>query len=116
MQERVWTVEEYLKTAPVEHRVVLRQLWVFCRVLLPDHEESLRYRMPTYSKSGSADIAFASQPHGIFFYVLKRDVAARYRAELSDVEASCLHYAKPEDVDFGLVERLLQATAAPPLF
>ncbi len=115
MHEHPRAVKAYLKTVPAEHRPVLSQLLVFCRALLPEHDESLRFGMPTYSRHGSAELAFVSDTSQIVLYLLRKDVAERYRAELSDLEPSCIRYTELEAVDFDLIERVLQTTASPPL-
>jgi uncharacterized protein YdhG (YjbR/CyaY superfamily) len=77
-------------------------------------DESMRYGMPGYSRNGTLEVGFVSQRQFIALYILRTDVmnAHRYLLNLPTVTLGkgCIRYAKPEKIDFKVVERLLKAT------
>lgn len=111
MQSTATTVDEYLETVPPERREALDRLRQLCRENLPGYEESMQYGMPSYSKDGTVEISFNSQKNYISFYVVKQDVMDRYRDQLQDCGKSCIRYRKPDQIDFEVVEKLLEGTA-----
>src|ERR1044072_4011924 len=111
MQSTAETVDEYLKTVPPERRAAITELRQLCVRTLPGYEESMLYGMPSYSKDGPVEISFNSQKNHISFYVLKQDVLDRYRDQLKDVGKSCVRYRRPEQIDYGIVRKLLEETA-----
>jgi uncharacterized protein YdhG (YjbR/CyaY superfamily) len=57
-------------------------------------------------------VGFFSQKNYISFYVLKKDVVDRYRDQLKDAGKGCIRYRRPEQIDFTIVEKLLEESAA----
>ncbi len=68
------------------------------------------YGGPTYSKNGVVEVGFMSQKQYISFYVLKKDVVDKYRDQLKDVGKGCIRYRRAEQIDFEIVEKLLEGT------
>ena len=70
--------------------------------------------MPSYSRDGRIEVAFASQQRYISLYVLRTDVMAAHRGDLDhlDVGKGCIRYRTPEGVDFAVVNALLRETAS----
>ncbi len=68
--------------------------------------------MPSYSKNGTIDVAFASQKNYISLYILKEPVLAAHRADLRGLQVGkgCIRYTKPEKLDFAVIRQLLIAT------
>jgi uncharacterized protein YdhG (YjbR/CyaY superfamily) len=110
MQSTAATVDEYLETVPPERREALTRLRELCLRELKGYKESMAYGMPSYSKDGSIDVCFASQKNYISFYALN-DVVDRYRDQLKDVGKGCIRYRRPDQIDFKIVEKLLEETA-----
>ena len=110
MQSTATNVDEYLETVPPERLGALVRLRDLCRDTLIGYEESMAYGMPAYSKNGVGDIAFNSQKNYISFYVLKKDVLDRYRDQLKDCGKGCIRYHNPNQIDFDIVQKLLQGT------
>ena len=111
MQSTAATVDEYIKTVPSERREAITRLRELCLRELKGYEESMQYGMPSYSKDGTIEISFNSQKQYISFYVLKKDVVDRYRDQLKDVGKGCIRYRRPEQIDYGIVEKMLEETA-----
>jgi uncharacterized protein YdhG (YjbR/CyaY superfamily) len=111
MQSTASTVDEYLKTVPPKRLAALVRIRQLCLDTLKGYEESMAYGGPTYSKNGVIEVGFASQKHFIGLYILKKDVVDRYRDRLKDAGKGCIRYRRPEQIDFELVEKLLEETA-----
>lgn len=112
MQSQAQTVNDYLETVPGERKAALEKLRACCQSILTSYNESISYKMPTYTRDGEMAIAFASQKNYIALYVMKKDVVDKYRAELPSVGKGCIRYSKPEKMDFDVIEKLLKDTVA----
>jgi uncharacterized protein YdhG (YjbR/CyaY superfamily) len=114
MQSQVKTIPAYLKEVPAERQDALKQLRKQCRELLTGFKESMEYGMPSYSRNGEVEVAFASQKNYIALYILRTDVMKTHKDQLKGVGIShgkgCIRYTKPERIDFNVVESMLRAT------
>jgi uncharacterized protein YdhG (YjbR/CyaY superfamily) len=106
-------VEAYLAEAPAERLEILRRLRELCLDELPGFEERLAYRMPSYLRDGTVEVAFASQAHSINVYILRTDVMAAHAAALANADTGkgAIRFP-PGAVPLDLVRSLLGATAA----
>jgi uncharacterized protein YdhG (YjbR/CyaY superfamily) len=106
-------VEGYLAQVPADRREVLSGLRELCGRLLAGFDEGMRYGMPTYSRDGVAEIAWASQKRYISLYVMRSDVLDAHREQLAglDVGQGCIRYRSPAAVDFTVVRSMLAAVA-----
>jgi uncharacterized protein YdhG (YjbR/CyaY superfamily) len=61
------------------------------------------YGMPSYSRAGEVEVAFASQKQYISLYMLRTDVMAAHRAQLDhlSVGKGAIRFRKPEDIDLS---------------
>jgi uncharacterized protein YdhG (YjbR/CyaY superfamily) len=107
-------VDGYLAQVPADRRAVLSGLRELCGRLLAGFDEAMRYGMPTYSRDGIAEVAWASQKRYISLYVMRADVLDAYRERLAglDVGRGCIRYRSPAAVDFTVVRSMLAAVAA----
>lgn len=107
-------VDGYLAQVPADRRAVLSGLRELCGQLLAGFDEAMRYGMPTYSRDGVAEIAWASQKRYISLYVMRADVLDAHREQLAglDVGKGCIRYRSPAAVDFTVVRSMLAAVAA----
>jgi len=107
MQSDASDVDSYLTQVPEGRRAVLTEIRDACRRLLAGFAESMSYGMPTYSRDGTAEIAWASQKRYISLYVMRADVLNAHRGQLSglDVGKGCIRYRSPAAVDFTVVIR-----------
>lgn len=114
MQSGAIDVDSYLTQVPEGRRAVLTEIRDACRRLLAGFAESMSYGMPTYSRDGTAEIAWASQKRHISLYVMRADVLNAHRGQLSglDVGKGCIRYRSPAAVDFTVVQSMLTAVAA----
>ncbi|MGD8403255.1 MAG: DUF1801 domain-containing protein [Anaerolineales bacterium] len=113
MQSDAKNVDAYLEEVPAERKVALTRLRDLCRASLKDFEESMAYGMPSYSRNGEVEVAFASQKNYISLYILKQDVMDAHKESVAGKGISfgkgCIRYSRPERIDFKLVEQMLVA-------
>jgi hypothetical protein len=74
MKSEATTVKGYLADVPEERRPALEDLRRMCLEELVGYEEDVRYGMPSYSRDGAVEVAFASQRNYISLYVLRESV------------------------------------------
>jgi uncharacterized protein YdhG (YjbR/CyaY superfamily) len=112
MQSQAKDVNQYLKEVPAERLEALRQLREMCLITLKGYEESMAYGMPSYTKDGIVEVAFASQKQYISLYILKEEVLNRHRSSLQGVNLGkgCIRYTKPEKINYEIVNKLLVET------
>ncbi len=114
MQSSAKTVADYLKEVPVERGTALARLRELCRATLTDFEESMVYGMPSYTRDGEVEVAFASQKNYISLYILRTDVMNAHRELLEargvSLGKGCVRYSRPERIDFDVVAMMLRAT------
>ena len=113
MQSKSKTVDAYLKEIPEERKVGLIQLRELCLSQLTSFSEGMQYGMPSYSRNGEVEVAFASQKNYISLYILKQDVMKAYKDKLAEKGVSfgkgCIRFTKAERIDFQIVEEMLNA-------
>lgn len=109
MQSKAKDVDQYLEEVPHERAKALKRLRQMCRDLLSGYTEDMEYGMPSYSKEGVVEVAFASQKNYISFYVLKEPVMDKHRPSLAGLNLGkgCIRYTNPSKIDFEIVKRLL---------
>lgn len=113
MQSKAETIEAYLAEILPERREALTRLHHLCTTVLTGYAALMAYGMPSYQRpGGEIEVAFASQKNYISLYILKSEVLDRHRAELSRLSLGkgCIRYRKPNQIDFALVEKLLEAS------
>lgn len=111
MQSDAKTVNQYMEEIPEARQEALTQLRQKCLEILIGYEENMEYGMPGYKREGEEiEVAFASQKQYISFYILKKEVLDKQRDALAGLNLGkgCIRYRKPEQIDFGIVEKLLQ--------
>ncbi len=113
MQSNAATVDAYLQEVPEDRRSSLIRLRELCRGHLDSFEESMRYGMPSYSRDGTVEVAFASQKNNISLYILRTDVLDAYRDQFpkSSIGKGCIRYRNPKKIDLKMVEEMLRKTA-----
>jgi uncharacterized protein YdhG (YjbR/CyaY superfamily) len=102
------SVAEYLSAQPSAVRPILRQVRRAIRKALPEAEEVLSYRIPTYKLDGRAVIYFAAWRHYYSVYPAGDRLAAAFRDELAPYTRvkSTLRFPYDRPVPERLLERL----------
>ena len=72
--------------------------------------------MPVYRRDGKAEFSWASQARCISLYVMKEGVIAASADRLLNLNVGkgCIRLSPSRDLDTGLIESLLTATATSP--
>ncbi len=71
----------------------------------------MEYGMPSYSRNGQGEVAFASQRNYISLYILKNDVVNRHRDGLpSNAGKGCIRYSSLKQMDLAVIEQMLRET------
>jgi len=107
-------VTAHLEGLPEPDRTTLMAWRLLCLGLPDPFSEGIRCRMPSYSREGEVEIAFARQKRHLSPYVMRTDVMAAHRDRLVgySVGKGCIRFpvAKPTDLD--LVGSLVAGTGA----
>lgn len=108
------SVDDYLKEVPDKRESALVKLRQLCLNHLPDHEESMVYRMPSYVRNGQVEVAFASQKQHIVVYFLIHEVMLNNQERLKGLNhgKGAIRYSNPDKIDFDLISYLLDQTQA----
>ncbi len=114
VQSNASTVDSWLAEAEPARAPVLAEIRTLAVKHLGATTESMRYGMPSYTRPGEADaaFAFASQKNHIALYVSPR-VHALHADALKGLDAgkSCIRFRRADQIDLDLVDRLLADTA-----
>ena len=122
------TPEEYIAQLVEPRRSQIQQLHELIRQTVPNLEPTMRFGMLGYGtyhykyasgREGDwAIIALASQKNYISLYVCAESdgkyLAEQYNEQLpkANIGKSCIRFKKAEDVDLGVIQRLLRDAAA----
>jgi uncharacterized protein YdhG (YjbR/CyaY superfamily) len=115
MTSKATDVASYIAEVPAERREAIEKLRGLFRKNLEGYEEVMDFGMPGYKRNGALEFSFASQKQYIALYV-KPVLAEEFRRELSaaSIGKSCIRFARPEQIDFARIAKLLRGTAATP--
>lgn len=106
------TVEEFLDTLGEDERAVFGKVRAMLRRASRKIEESMQYRMPTYTLEGEPFGAFNKQKNYLCVY-LKPKAIDPHRPELKkrglDCGKSCLRFKRPSDLPLDLVEKIVKS-------
>jgi uncharacterized protein YdhG (YjbR/CyaY superfamily) len=96
VQSKAATVDAYIAELPPDRAPYLHRLREIAQKVLPDGVEEMRYGMPTYSRGGRAEFAFASQKQYVSLYV-KPDAHAKNAEALAglDTGKGCIRFRRP---------------------
>lgn len=112
MQSKATTVDDYFLEIPPKRIPAMTNLRKLFRQELKGYEERMQYGGPCYVKNNIVEAGFATQKHFIGVYILKQDAFKKYIGELKGVSygKGVMRFTKPEDINFGVVQKMLRAT------
>ncbi|MCP3929776.1 MAG: DUF1801 domain-containing protein [Bacteroidetes bacterium] len=112
MKSEAKTVGDYLLEVPEKRIQALNKLRQLCLKHLPEHEESMVYKMPSYMCEGQVEVAFASQKQHICVYILKHEVMLNNKEQLKGINhgKGCIRFSNPDKIDYQLITDLLKQT------
>ena len=110
----VKTVDEYITRVPEKRVAALQKIRELCLAHLPDHEEGMVYKMPSYKRKNQVEVAFASQKQHICVYFLIHEVMLDNKERLAGLNhgKGCIRYANPEKINYDLLIYFLKLTVA----
>jgi len=114
MTSEAKTVDEYLMQVPEKRVAALQKIRKLCLEHLPNHEEDMVYKMPSYRHNNQVEVAFASQKQHICVYFLIHEVMLNNKERLAGLNhgKGCIRYANPDKLDYDLLTDFLKLTAA----
>jgi uncharacterized protein YdhG (YjbR/CyaY superfamily) len=89
----------------------LKQLRAFLKEQLPNAEETLTYKMPTYIHSGHPVVAVASQKHYMSLY-MDTELVEKHRGELGGLDCGkgCIRFKTLDSLPLDVISTILQET------
>ncbi len=92
MSKKASSVEEYIELASEDRQETLRQIRAMVLKEIPAVDETMHYKMPTYSVADEILFAFASQKNYLSFYICHYDLLAAQEMITSkyDCGKSCI--------------------------
>ena len=112
MKSEAQTVDQYMLEVPEKRVEALENIRALCLKYLPDHEECMVYKMPSYKLNNQVEVAFASQKKHICVYFLIHEVMLNNKSRLEGLNhgKGCIRYGNPAKIDYDLIKDLLIAT------
>jgi uncharacterized protein YdhG (YjbR/CyaY superfamily) len=104
-------VDAYLADLTPARKEALSAIRSLVHQVLPDVDETMKYRMPTFEREGAVLCSMASQKRYMSLYMDTALVEA-HRAELAglDVGKSCIRFRTLEALPLATVRAILQET------
>lgn len=106
-------VAEYIASQPDEVQPVLQRVRRIIRKALPDAEETISYRIPTYKRNGRYVVYFAAFRQHWSLYPVTGAVRAQLKRELTPYEGGkgTVRFPLSEPMPARLVERIVRKLA-----
>ena len=107
------TIDQYIQEAPEKRVEALKKIRALCLANLPNHTESMAYKMPSYKLNTEVQVAFASQKQHISVYFLIHSVMLNKPERLQGINhgKGCLRFSNPNKINYDLLKTLLNETA-----
>ena len=112
-RQSVAGVAEYIASQPDEVQPVLQRVRRIIRKALPDAEETISYRIPTYKRNGQYVVYFAAFRQHWSLYPVTGAVRAQLKRELASYEGGkgTVRFPLSEPMPARLVERIVRKLA-----
>lgn len=103
------TVDEYIAGFPKEVQKVLVKVRMTIRKAAPRAEETIKYKMPTFTLNGNL-IYFAAFKKHIGLYSMPRTGIEKFKKELSRYqgEKGSVKFPLDEPIPFDLIEKIVK--------
>lgn len=111
MISKAATVDDFLAELPADERAVFAQLRKLLEKAAPKIEESMKYRMPTYTIGAQPVGAFNKQKNYLCLYLAPAAIEPfRSRLKSLDCGKSCIRFRKPADLPLEVAEKIIRAS------
>jgi uncharacterized protein YdhG (YjbR/CyaY superfamily) len=106
-------VDEYIEAQPKEVRGVLASVRSTIRKALPEAEEVISYKMPTYKVGGESVLHFAAWKAHYSIYAATEGVVAAFQGELEryEIQKGTIRFPISEPVPVRLIGRIAKFRA-----
>lgn len=103
------SIDAYIKIFPKNVQAVLKKMRAVIREASPRAEETIKYRMPTYTLQGKNLVHFAAFRNHIGFYPTPSPITA-FKKELSRYETAkgSIKFPLDKPIPFGLVKKIVK--------
>lgn len=111
MENLPTTIDEYLATVCDDKRAALEQLRRTISAIVPDAEECISYRLPTFRLHGKLLVAFGAAAHHCAFYPMSSATIDAFKDELTDYSTSkgTIRFQVDHPLPEALVEKIVKA-------
>jgi len=101
-------IDSYIRTFPKDVREILEKVRTTIRKAAPQAEQTIRYRMPTFTLNGNL-VHFAAFKKHIGFYPTPSGIE-RFKEELSvyDGAKGSVQFPLDKPVPFGLISKIVK--------
>lgn len=103
------TIDEYISGFPKDVQEILKKIRLTIRKAAPDAQETISYKMPTFTLKGSYLVYFAAYKNHIGFYAAPRG-NMEFKEELSVYESGkgTLQFPLDKPIPFDLISRIVK--------
>lgn len=114
MTTKPTTIDEYLHTAPVQHRPVLEKLRKTIQSAAPKAEECISYGLAAFRLGGRPLVAFGAWANHCSFYPMSARTLKAFQSELRGFKTSkgTVQFHPGQPLRAALVRRLVKARMA----
>ncbi|MGD0932709.1 MAG: DUF1801 domain-containing protein [Candidatus Korobacteraceae bacterium] len=107
------SVDEYIAAQPERLRGPLKRVRNTIRKALPEAQEAISYKMPTYKLHGSRVLYFAGWKQHYALYAATDSVVAAFKDELApyEVDKGTIRFPLSKPVPTELIERIARFRA-----
>jgi uncharacterized protein YdhG (YjbR/CyaY superfamily) len=108
-KEQFRTMDEYIKTFPMDVQAVLEKMRQIIREAAPGAQEAISYRMPTFKLNGKNLVHFAAFQHHIGFYPIPSGIVA-FEKELSPYKRGkgSVQFPLDKPIPYDLVKKIVE--------
>lgn len=103
-------VDKYIAGCSEEHQQAITAIRALAHKVAPQVEESIQYKMPTFTVGDTSLCGISSRASYISLYcdpaVVKKNLAG---LKGLDVGKSCIRFKKLQEIDLGTVQRIFAA-------
>ncbi len=102
-------IDEYIAGFPTDVQEILQKIRMTIRKAAPDAQETISYKMPTFTLKGSYLVYFAAYKNHIGFYAAPRG-NMEFKEELSVYESGkgTLQFPLDKPIPFDLISRIVK--------
>jgi uncharacterized protein YdhG (YjbR/CyaY superfamily) len=106
--KQIFTINEYISTFPDDVQLKLEQIRQIIRESAPESEETIKYRMPTFTLNGNL-VHFAGYARHIGFYPTPGPIE-EFKKELSPYKTSkgAIQFPLDKDLPIDLIRRIVE--------